>query len=492
MDQTKRLKAIEGCLLGIISAVTQTPSKTVQNARTASSIAVAKVAGAATTAGIWGLVSTLGTAGTGTAIGTLSGAASTSATLAWIGGLVGGGMAAGAVILPVTGIAAGAAATLYVRRKLFGRPRKLGELAHFEEEILFAADRLLRPLEALSKKAMVDPSDDELRVFARDGLGTLVSQLENRLAKSKAGSPRAMSEPDFSATLLPKYQEQLRNHCRELKLQMEFLSRPRKKTIWQVFGSFLIKLKGNKIKSKDGQIALHGSVVLFVTFQRLLSDKLSLLTLENDLVLDALRRSTSALGDASIEELAHYVQALSPDQLTGVISNTKGIYHELLFVEMHNSSGSHLNAQVMEATNFPGADVQYFMDGDIVREVQLKAVDSTSSVYEHLSRYPEIEILVTEETAAVLDGIGSSGFKNAVLTKDVTERLTMLHGEGLIGEISDGIVTSLFVNSAFAVWKVLTRGNGQMLDFRPYLVNAGVAVGTATAIDGAVAIAVGS
>ena len=61
------------------------------------------VAGVSTAAGVYGLVGTLGTASTGTAIGTLSGAAAKSATLAWLGGgslaVGGGGAAAGSMIL---------------------------------------------------------------------------------------------------------------------------------------------------------------------------------------------------------------------------------------------------------------------------------------------------------------------------------------------------------------------------------------------------------
>ncbi len=60
-------------------------------------------AGAATAAGVYGTVGMLGTASTGTAIGTLSGAAAKSATLAWLGGgslaAGGGGVAAGTMVL---------------------------------------------------------------------------------------------------------------------------------------------------------------------------------------------------------------------------------------------------------------------------------------------------------------------------------------------------------------------------------------------------------
>ena len=65
-------------------------------------IAKSGAAGVATATGVYGAVSVFGTASTGTAIGTLSGAAAKSATLAWLGGgsLVagGGGVALGTVV----------------------------------------------------------------------------------------------------------------------------------------------------------------------------------------------------------------------------------------------------------------------------------------------------------------------------------------------------------------------------------------------------------
>ena len=61
------------------------------------------VAGVSTALGTWALVGTFGVASTGTAIGTLSGAAASNAILAWLGGgslaAGGGGIAAGTVVL---------------------------------------------------------------------------------------------------------------------------------------------------------------------------------------------------------------------------------------------------------------------------------------------------------------------------------------------------------------------------------------------------------
>jgi len=491
MDSSTRIAQIEKCLFGVIAAITQTPSKNVKRARLASAIATAKVTSSATTASIFGLVSTLGTAGTGTAIGTLSGAASTSATLAWIGGLVGGGMAAGAIVLPLTGIAAGATATMYLRNKLHGRPRLLDELHPFEEEILFGADNLIRPLEMLSKEAVQAPTEDELRLYAHDGLEPLVARIEHCLAELAKPSEKQDDVANFAITIKKKYQNELRKNCQKLRKHADVLSQPKRISRAEHFGSWSAKLVAPFWHSKPVSKPHLASVVIAVTFQRLLDDQLSALGSESDLVMDALRRSTNHLNDASVTELSAYVSGLSHEQLAGVVSNTKGIYHEMLFTEMHNASGAAESAQVMKETNFPGADVQFFLDGEVVREVQLKAISSPTTVYEHLERYPDIEILVTEETAAILDGIDSSGFSNAVLSQDVANRLNELKSDGLLDDITEGILTSAFVTSAFVVWNVLKAREPRSIDFKQYLSNAGIAVGTSTAVDGAIALAGG-
>ena len=224
--------------------------------------------------------------------------------------------------------------------------------------------------------------------------------------------------------------------------------------------------------------ANSAAVVLAVTFQRLLEDKLTNWRLEESLVLDALRRSTNRLNTASVEELSDYVRNLSPEQIKGVASNTKGIYHELLFTETHNTSGSDTEARIMEATNHPGADVQFYRDGDLISEVQLKAVSSPTLVYEHLERYPDTEILVTEEMAAVIDGIESSGFSNVFLNHDVAERLYELKGEGFFDEVTDAMMTSAFVTTSILVYRTLTKKSSEKIDYTSYLTNAGIAVGT--------------
>ena len=369
MEQAETLKEIEQSLLGIIAAITQTPKSDFKKVRLAAKVAAGKGGFAATTATIFGLVSTFGTAGTGAAIGGLHGAAATSATLAWIGGLVGGGMAAGALILPAAGVAGGLMATKYLIPELFGQSRKLGELLPFEDEILFGADNLLRPLYAIKQEEMADPSSNELRIYAHEGLKPLLLRIGKHIDVWERKPEAVDGTDDFQCTLKPKYQQQLRVHCGTLAQHVQNLSKPvatrLRRTSW--LKRMWQRLMGSSGALKQVQPSL-ASVTIAVTVQRLLEEEYSNWNVEQGIVLDALRRSTNELENASIEELSAYLKGLSLEQLQGVISNTKGIYHEMLFVEMHNADSSDVSAAVMEATNHPGADIEFYMDGEVVRE----------------------------------------------------------------------------------------------------------------------------
>ncbi|MGK7752142.1 MULTISPECIES: hypothetical protein [unclassified Roseovarius] len=225
------------------------------------------------------------------------------------------------------------------------------------------------------------------------------------------------------------------------------------------------------------------SVVIAVTFQRLIEDASREWTLEEELVLQALRRSTGSLRTASAQELSDYLGSLSQDQLRGVASNVKGIYHELLFVQAENGDWDSVAAEVKEFTNHPGGDVEFIVDGNVIGEVQLKAVASEAQVLEHLARYPDIEIRVTDEVAAKMPGIESSGFSNTELTRDVYDRLAVLQGDGLVDEISEGLATSSLVSSAIIAGKAVRGRHLSGTQIRSFLVDAGIGASTAAVLD---------
>lgn len=205
--------------------------------------------------------------------------------------------------------------------------------------------------------------------------------------------------------------------------------------------------------------------------------------LEEELVLQALRRSTRALEESSQLEISEYLGSLSEDQLRGVASNVKGIYHELLFVQAVNEDWDQITARVKEFTNHPGGDVEFIVDGDTIAEVQLKAVASESQILEHLARYPEIEIRVTEEVAAVMPEIESSGFSNNQLTRDVYERLAELQGDGLVDEISEGLATSGLVSAAIIAGRAVRGNQISGTQRRSFLIDAGIGASTAAVLD---------
>ncbi len=200
------------------------------------------------------------------------------------------------------------------------------------------------------------------------------------------------------------------------------------------------------------------AVVIAVTLQRLVDDATRFWSLEEQLVLEALRRSSTRLNDASISELADYISEMSPEQLRGVAANVKGIYHELLFAHAHTEACEMTEVRLFEAPNHPGADVEFVVDGETIREVQLKAVASPQSVLDHLARYPEIEVLATSEVADQLILVESSGFSNETLTQRVDGVVGTLPGDSLAREMLEGAATSALLAGAVTATQMLRSG----------------------------------
>jgi hypothetical protein len=201
----------------------------------------------------------------------------------------------------------------------------------------------------------------------------------------------------------------------------------------------------------------RSSVVIAVTLQRLLEDPMRSWGQGELLVLDALRRSKASVSNATPTKLAEYVGGLEPDQVAGVLSNVKGIYHELLFVHAENFDGDEVSARVFAETNYPGADVEFIVDGEIIREVELKAASSMSALSEHLRRYPDIDILTTAKIAGNTPEVGSSGISNETLTRDVMDTVDDLQGETVLEETVDGLATSALMSAAMVAGKVVRR-----------------------------------
>lgn len=339
----------------------------------------AKVAGLAGTATLFGLVSTFGTAGTGTAIANLSGAAATNATVAVLG--FGGGMATGAIVLSGFGLAVG----MLTYKFLFSAsPRDFDSLTDEEKQIAETCGLLAAAIEEKLK-------DDPLELYADEALQFTVA-LEKLHQHLKTNTESVCSN------LNQKNAVQYRQH-----ILKDFQP---------------VVLKGlNSYASKVG-ISPEGSVagVFYSLLRRTALDG----SVEEELVLDALRRSKTDLNDATEAKLSEHLSGLTPEQQRGVANNVKGIYHELLWVEEYNSTHTDTYAELYGATNHAGSDVviKTTDTNEIQAEYQLKATDSKSYVAEHQDRYSDIEVLPTNEVAEEMS-LESSGISNPEITQRV-------------------------------------------------------------------------
>ena len=382
-DLTELLLDTRSELIYITACVLQVSTKKAENwLGEFGKLLTAKLAGVLGTTTLFGLVGAFGTAGTGTAIAGLSGAAATNATLAWVGGLLGGGMATGVILTAGVGLVVGVGAY-----KLFdSEARSIEDLHETDRGVVETAGLLVAAIDELLAQDPIQLSGAEAQLFLQNTLvpyhKALVDEAEDmcsRLDKKNAFAYRQHVLKDFEPTVIAGF-----SHFVE---QSDF---------------GIESLIGGVIYALLTRTALDGSA-------------------EQDAVLAALRRSNNELSDLSESQISDYLAQQSPEQLQGIANNTKGIYHEIRWVEDYNASHNDSFARFMEATNHPGVDVEIVdaASGEVLKQWQHKATDSSGKISEHFERHSEIDVLATDEVASQLPGVDSSGFSNRELSADV-------------------------------------------------------------------------
>jgi hypothetical protein len=142
---------------------------------------------------------------------------------------------------------------------------------------------------------------------------------------------------------------------------------------------------------------------------------------EDQVILEAFRRSSPVFAQADLADLGKYLSDLDDDQIDGVVNNIKGIAHEIIYVEFENEDGDTITADLFPETNHPGTDViLHNEDTGETWDVQLKATDSEGYVQDWIDAHPDGQILVTEEIAKKM-GLESTGVSNEELTTDVED-----------------------------------------------------------------------
>lgn len=175
-------------------------------------------------------------------------------------------------------------------------------------------------------------------------------------------------------------------------------------------------------------------------------------------VLAALRRSSPSW-DLPMTEVSSRLAMMDDSQLAGLVSNVKGILHEMEFVRLENEDGDSVFAGLYPDTNHRVVDVALVDDasGD-TWSLQLKATEDGSSVTEWLTANPDQQILVTQELAERMD-LPSSGISNQDLTMrvdDFVDRMIALEDQE--GEnLWDYFPTLIAASSGIIVFELWRR-----------------------------------
>lgn len=378
----------------------------------------AKLGAAGATVGIFSIASLLGTASTGTAISSLSGAAFNGAALAWIGGSMATG---GWIVLGVAAI--GGAAAYFGSRKMLskwiGKRRKRKTLDTQEKQFV---ETCLMLATAFRERAEQNAHLDRITAKA----------LHNNLAED------LMQQLNICISKVSDWPTIPLNKLEKRKDELD------------VFLTALTVLNNEPFETKNGSIATHPIItgIVSATVMKLMASDLPSFSDDEQLVLQALRRSKNSLAEASEFELSNYVQSLSVEQISGLKNNVKGIYHELAFQNRENLDGDEYIVELFENTNHAGADVRIInVETGDVAEVQLKATNYASYVREHNEKYENISVLTTSEVAGESSDWSSSDFSNENLSADTSSTLQILN-QGADADIAESMGIAAMVTLA--------------------------------------------
>lgn len=203
------LQHLEETLNAVVAAIRQDSEK---RTRIFVNTVISKTTGVAAVTGIATLISAFGAASTGAAIGTLTGAAATTAQLYWVGSLIGLGTAAGGVMLAGTGIGIGVGGGLIAKRWLFGKSRPEDDLQEHEKAIVVACITLIRAIRQQIDGG-VPTSSTEMRLIAEHALIPLANQINQYWSQASLVEEGISGCLPFTKTLAYLHQRKL-DQCR--------------------------------------------------------------------------------------------------------------------------------------------------------------------------------------------------------------------------------------------------------------------------------------
>lgn len=209
---------------------------------------------------------------------------------------------------------------------------------------------------------------------------------------------------------------------------------------------------------------------------------------DDQLILAALRRSSEEFKFLNVQDIGNTLSRYNSDQINGLVSNVKGIAHEMEYVRIENDDGDAITATLYTDTNHPGYDVQlYDEDSGESWDVQLKATDSSSYVNQWIEQHPEGDILVTDELAKKLDLESSSISNNEITVKveDFVEKL--IHHNDAVS-LAHYFPALTLMSVSVVIWELWKRYQSDHISYSKFKRLAGLAAGKKTLKIGALVI----
>lgn len=216
-----------------------------------------------------------------------------------------------------------------------------------------------------------------------------------------------------------------------------------------------------------------------------------------------------AVGGASVEVQAAYaaaypdlaermsfesvVRSLDDSQIAGVVAAVKGKLFEMKYVEYLNDDNlpEGYYAELASSATQPGWDIAiHGPDGAIASVLQMKATDSVEYVRHALERYPDIDVVTTDEVYSQLvmngaaDHVAGSGMADADLTQIVMDSVNgaEIHMDWTPPVISLALIafTAYTLKDVTAYEKAHSFGERAGKSYLTYLIGSSVAVATQT------------
>ena len=162
----------------------------------------------------------------------------------------------------------------------------------------------------------------------------------------------------------------------------------------------------------------------------------------NPQILEAIKLQYPNL---DIENFSYY----SSEQLQGIVNGVKGKYFEILVRDKLNSGeriGNLLleenqKAILAESSTQPGWDLQIVdSNGKVIEFLQLKAVDSMAHIKEAIERYPNIDVIATDEVAEKF----TNQLSSQIIDSDISDTALESTTKKAIGEISESFLEDFF------------------------------------------------